>query len=60
MKVKVIVDQDKLDNWNVPDLETGCILDVEKEDDYAYLIVDKEYDRCFWLGIPQGWCEVIK
>ena len=59
MKVKVIVSQDKLDSWNVPDLKTGDILDVKKEDDFAYLIVDPDYDEMLWLGIPTKWCELL-
>lgn len=60
MKVKVIQIQEKLNKWNVPNLKTGDILHVEKEDDFAYLIVDKNYNRQFWLGIPIDWCEILK
>lgn len=61
MKVKLIVSQDVLDKWNVPDLETGDVLTVEESDDgFAYLIVDSEYDPDFWLAIPKSFAEVLK
>lgn len=61
MKVKVIMNQDRLDNWNVPNLKTGDVLTVEpSEDGFAYLIVDTEYNPDFWLAIPKSFAEVIK
>lgn len=61
MKVKVTMSQDRLDNWNVPNLKTGDVLTVEpSEDGFAYLIVDTEYNPDFWLAIPKSFAEVIK
>lgn len=61
MKVKVTMNQERLDNWNVPDLETGDVLTVEPSDDgFAYLIVDTDVDPMFWLAIPQSFAEVVK
>lgn len=61
MKVKVTMNQDRLDNWNAPNLRTGDVLTVEpSEDGFAYLIVDTEYNPDFWLAIPQSFAEVVK
>lgn len=60
MKVKVKQNQEKLNKWNIPNLKTGDILDVEQADDFAYLIIDKNFNRQFWLGIPIEWCEVVE
>lgn len=61
MKVKVTMNQERLNNWNVPNLKTGDVLTVEpSEDGFAYRIVDLEYNPDFWLAIPQSFAEEIK
>lgn len=61
MKVKVTMNQERLDNWNVPNLKTGDILTVEPSDDgFAYLIVEPDVNPLFWLGIPKSFAESIK
>lgn len=61
MKVKVTMNQERLNMWNVPDLKTGDILTVDESDDgFAYLIVDSEYNPDFWLAIPKSFAEVLK
>lgn len=61
MKVKVTMNQDRLDKLNIPNLKTGDVLTVEpSEDGFAYLIVDTEYNPEFWLAIPQSFAEIVK
>lgn len=58
MKVKITMNQERLDQWNVPNLRTGDILTVEPSGDgFAYLIVDTEYNPASWLAIPQSFAE---
>lgn len=61
MKVKVTINQERLNNWNVPNLKKGDILTVEPSDDgFAYLIVDVDINPDYWLAIPQSFAEVVK
>lgn len=61
MKVKITMNQERIDMWNVPNLKTGDVLTVKPSDDgFAYLIVDLEYNPDFWLAIPQSFAEVMK
>ena len=61
MKVKITMNQERIDMWNVPNLKTGDVLTVKPSDDgFAYLIVDPEYNPDSWLAIPQSFAEVMK
>ncbi|WRM43640.1 hypothetical protein [Acinetobacter phage vB_ApiM_IME-Ap7] len=61
MKVKITMNQERLDMWNVPNLKTGDILTVEPSDDgFAYMIVDLDFNPDFWLAIPKSFAEVVK
>ena len=55
------MNQERLNNWNVPNLKTGDVLTVEPSDDgFAYMIVNLEYSPDFWLAIPQSFAKEIK
>lgn len=59
MKVKVTMNQERIDMWNVPTLKTGDILTVEPSDDgFAYMIVNSN-NPMFWFAIPQSFAEIF-